>query len=290
MMTDTPMRAERAAPRPSRQPSPLRALTRFFRSPKGLLLLVFAALLAVAVPYEGWSKVAPDLALAVGAAALGDIVLVYWLEEKLIFPSGAILTGLIVGMLVSFTEHWYVPVGTSLIAVASKYVFRTRWSNVFNPAAFALVVAYFVFSPGESWWGALPDLPGVAIVLLIVLGLFIATRINKVPMVLAFLGAFYLLFTATAIFGDPSQVAEVFRAPDANAALFFAFFMLDDPPTSPTRYGDQVLYALIVAVVSFAVYVWLGALYYLPAGLLVGNLWESLRRWDEWPRKRATAA
>ena len=60
--------------------------------------------------------------------------------------------------------------------------------------------------------------------------------------------------------------------------MFFAFFMLNDPPTSPVRYPDQIVCGLIVAVASFAVYMTLGAVYFLLAGLLVGNAWETGRR------------
>ncbi|HEX5414510.1 MAG TPA: hypothetical protein VFZ25_02515, partial [Chloroflexota bacterium] len=214
-------------------------------------------------------------------AVVVDLVLIYLYAGRLEFPSGALLTGLIVGLILSPTEPGAVVAAASTLAIASKYLFRTRWSNVFNPAAFAVVIAGALFGSAESWWGASPDLPILSVIVLLAAGFFIADRVNKLPMVLVFVGAFYLLFSASAILGDPARVAEVFRAPDANAALFFAFFMLDDPPTSPTRYGDQVTYALVVAGMSFAIYTVLGVDYYLPAALLVGNLWESLRRLDD---------
>jgi hypothetical protein len=44
------------------------------------------------------------------------------------------------------------------------------------------------------------------------------------------------------------------------------------------RYGDQVRFGLIVAVVSFAAFELLGGVYYLPLGLLFGNVWEAYRR------------
>jgi hypothetical protein len=61
-------------------------------------------------------------------------------------------------------------------------------------------------------------------------------------------------------------------------ALYFAFFILTDPPTSPVKYRDQVICGAIVAVVSYAVFEWVGAAYYLLAGVLAGNLWEAWRR------------
>jgi Na+-translocating ferredoxin:NAD+ oxidoreductase RnfD subunit len=109
-------------------------------------------------------------------------------------------------------------------------------------------------------------------------GVFIADRVNKMPLVLAFLAAYYLLFTVTAFVGDPAWVSEVFRAPDLQAVLFFALFILTDPPTSPVKYRDQLVFAIIVAAASFAMFEWIGAVYYLLAGVLIGNLWEAWQR------------
>ena len=175
-------------------------------------------------------------------------------------------------------EPWYIATVTSVAAILSKYIFRSRAANVFNPAALAIVGAFYVFHTGQSWWGALPEVTPVAQVALVAAGVFIADRVNKMPLVLAFLGTYYLLFTVTAFVGDPGWVSEVYRTPDLQAALFFAFIILTDPPTSPAKYPDQIVCGVIVAAVSYAVFEWVGAVYYLLAGVLVGNVWEAWRR------------
>ena len=91
----------------------------------------------------------------------------------------------------------------------------------------------------------------------------------------------FLLFTLTAFVGDPAKVAELYREPDLHAALFFAFFMVTDPPTSPPKPRDQIVFGVITAVVSYLVFELVGAVYFLLAGLLVANVWEA------WRRKRA---
>jgi Na+-translocating ferredoxin:NAD+ oxidoreductase RnfD subunit len=98
------------------------------------------------------------------------------------------------------------------------------------------------------------------------------------PMVLVFLGAYFVLFTVTAFASDPTPVAEIFRQPDANMVLFFAFFILTDPPTSPVKYRDQMICGAIVAVSSFAIFQLVGAVHYLLSGVLAGNVWEAWRR------------
>ncbi len=141
-----------------------------------------------------------------------------------------------------------------------------------------MIASFYVFHTGQSWWGALVDVTPVAKVVLLAAGVFMADRVNKLPMVLTFLGAYFLLFTITAFVSNPLSVAEIFRTPDAEAALYFAFFILTDPPTSPAKYPDQMVCAAIVAVVSYAFFEWAGVVYYLLAGVIAGNIWEAWRR------------
>ena len=104
-----------------------------------------------------------------------------------------------------------------------------------------MVGTFDVFNTGQSWWGALPNLSTLAQAMAIIGGVFITDRVNKTPLVLAFLGFCYLLFTVAAFSDDTVTVAEVFRTPDVQAALFFAFILLTDPPTAPVKYGDQII-------------------------------------------------
>ena len=261
-----------------RRPESRAALQRFFRTPKGLLLIVFAILLGIAVPAEGAGRVWPGLLSAAIAAMLIDVPILRWRAGAWQFPDGALLTGLIVAMVLSPEEPWYVGAATSAIAIVSKYLVRTSSANVFNPAALGLVITFYVFDSGQSWWGALGGVAPAALVVLLATGIFITSRVNKLPLVLAFLGTYYLFFTIAAFAGEPRRVAEVFRPPDLQAVLFFAFFILTDPPTSPVKYPDQIICAVIVATSSFAVFEALGAAHYLLAGVLVGNVWEAWRR------------
>ena len=95
---------------------------------------------------------------------------------------------------------------------------------------------------------------------------------------LAFLGSYFGLATIAAFLGDPGHVAELYREPDLHAALFLAFFMVTDPPTSPPKRPDQWIYGAIVGVAGYAVFAFIGAVYFLLAGVLVANGWEALRR------------
>jgi Na+-translocating ferredoxin:NAD+ oxidoreductase RnfD subunit len=253
-------------------------VTRFFRTPKGLMIIVLAALVGGAAFGPDARRLWPGLVAAAVAAMAIDGPWLRLRTGKWAFPDGALLTGCFVAMVLSPFEPWWVPAATSAFAVVTKYLVRTRSANVFNPAALGLVVSFYAFNTGQSWWGALPEVSVWALTLLFAAGIFITDRVNKMPLVLVFLGSYFLLFTATAFLGDPRRVVEIFREPDVNAVLFFAFFILTDPPTSPVKYRDQIVCAAIVAVASYAVFEWTGAAHYLLAGVLVGNIWEAWRR------------
>jgi Na+-translocating ferredoxin:NAD+ oxidoreductase RnfD subunit len=265
------------------------AIQRFFRTPKGLLTIVLVVLVALAAPAEGIGQVWPGLAAAIIAAMLIDAPILRVRHHAWEFPSGALLTGLIVAMVLSPQEPWHVTAITSAGAIVSKYLFRTRSANIFNPAALALVATFHVFGTGQSWWGALPNITSYGLIALVATGVFISDRVNKTPLVLAFLGSYYLLFTITAFAGDPRHVAEIFRSPDLQAVLYFAFFILTDPPTAPSKYPHQFACGAIVAGTSFAVFEWIGAADYLLIAVLVGNIWETWRRTRHRPSHRSSA-
>lgn len=244
---------------------------RFFRTPKGLLTIVLFTLLLIAAPTEGLSETWVVLTSAIGGAAFVDGIVLRYRRGEWEYPSGAVLTGAIIAMVLSPREPWYVAATASVLGVLSKYLFRIRTANIFNPAALALVIVSHLFGAGESWWGALPDAPRIAMAALGTTGIFITDRVNKIPLVLAFSLVYFCAFTITAFAADPRQVAEVYRTPDLQALLYFAFFILTDPPTSPVKYRMQIICGVIVAITSYGFFMLVGSADYLLVGVLAGN-------------------
>lgn len=256
----------------------LRKAKKFFKTPKGLLILILSGLIALAAPGQGWGTVLPGVLSAVALSGVIDIIILRFRKNLWEFPSGAVLTAMITAMVLRAQEPWYVVAITSAFAVVSKYIVRTRHANVFNPAALAVIASYYVFHTGQSWWGALTEVPLWLRAALLLGGVFITDRVNKMPLVLTFLGVYFLLFTGASYVGNPRWVSEIYRSPDAEAALYFAFIILTDPPTSPAKYRDQFIFGILVAIVSFTFFEWAGVVYYLLAGVLAGNVWEAWRR------------
>ncbi len=252
-------------------------LAAFLRTPKGSLTLLFVPFLALAVLATGWDAALPHVLVAVAGASLVDLLVARLAYGAWRWPSGAFLSGAIVALVLDPLQPHVVTFAVAVLASASKHVFRTRRGHVFNPAGFALLVSAPLFATAQSWWGAFADMPWPFLLLLIAGGFWIAGRVNKLPLVLSFTGAYFALFTFGAL-RSPARVAEMFRAPFLNAALFMAFFMLTDPPTSPGRYTDQVAIGALVAAVACAAQLAGVGQSYLLVGLVVGNLALAWRR------------
>jgi Na+-translocating ferredoxin:NAD+ oxidoreductase RnfD subunit len=264
-------------------------LRRFLQTPKGVALLALLALGVVASGMAHGARALEVLLVAALTAGAVDVAVLRIRRKRWVFPDGALITGLIVGMILTPATSFTIAAATSAIAIASKYVARVGTANVFNPAALALVVSFIAFKTGQDWWGALPEAGVGALLLVAASGIIVLQRVNKIPVALTFLGVYFALITAVSFVGNPVGVAELYRTPDLQAALFFAFFMVTDPPTCPPSYRDQLVYGCIVGAVSFAAFEWIGAAYWLLAGLLAGNVWEAARRARERSARVAAA-
>jgi Na+-translocating ferredoxin:NAD+ oxidoreductase RnfD subunit len=257
------------------------------RTPKAQLLLIFGLFIAIAAPSAGGANLIPTLLAAVVPGLAIDGVWMSIESRRWRFPTSALLSSLIVFFILSTSESWLVVAWTSSFAILGKRILRTDREHFFNPAALALVWAPIAFGSGESWWGGLGDMPWIWIAVLGATGAYLTDRLNKFPLVLTFLAAYFGLFTLIAL-GNPTAVAEMFREPFLQAALFLAFFMLTDPPTSPNRYSDQVWFGLVAAVAAVAAQV-LGAGQVFPlVGVLAANTALALVRF--WRRRSALAS
>jgi len=217
----------------------------------------------------------------VGACAV-DVTLEMRRRNAIVItsPDGALITGLIVALVLIAGAPVLVALAAAGLAVASKHFLRAPQFHLFNPAAVGLLVALVVFPTGQSWWGALADLPPPFIAILVLGGALVANRVNRLPAVITFLGISFAVFTVAGLLlgTDQPRVAEVFRVPFINAAIFFACLMLTDPATSPGRPGEQVRFAGVVAIASAVCFVAVEGLWYLFVGLLAGNAWFAWRR------------
>src|SRR5262245_41347124 len=123
----------------------MRRAKSFFKTPKGLVTIILAIFIAMAAPGQGIHAVAAGLGTATMAAGFVDLLILRVRKKVWEFPSGAVLTAMIVAMVLRAQEPWYVVTITSVLGVLSKYAFRSRTANVFNPAALSIIASFYLF-------------------------------------------------------------------------------------------------------------------------------------------------
>ncbi len=262
-----------------KSPSPFK---KYVNSPKGLvfILLIAYSILAVLInPHDALGLI--NALVGVVTALILDGIAGLRFSRNKFFSDGGVVTGLIVAMVLSSATPWYIVSATTAVAIVSKHIFKIGRKPILNPAALGLLVAVYAFGSMQSWWGGLSLLSAWWIIPLVAGGFLIAKRVRKVPQVAAFLGGYFILFFILSMLHVPFA-SDAFISPFVNSALFLAFFMLTDPPTSPVKTGDQIVFGVIAAIVTVVIYAVFGGLAYLLIGAMTGNVYKVMKSaWND---------
>lgn len=148
------------------------------------------------------------------------------------------------------TGHWYTSLLAAFLTVASKYFFRVRGKHIFNPSAFGIVATLMITR--DAWLS--PAQWGSSVVLfffILTLGTIVVTRVQKLDTSLTFLLTFIFLtwWRQVYVLGWPMDF--FMHSITTGSLLLFAFFMISDPRTSPNHPMARVLWASLIAAVSF---------------------------------------
>lgn len=175
--------------------------------------------------------------------------------RPLFFPSAAIVSGLIIG-LISPPIYEYVLLA-SIAAIAIKNVVRISNRHMFNPAASGLLISSMVFNQPVSWTAA-------PIYLFILPALVSIVRIRKYYLILSFLFLYMLLLT----FLNPQNIQNIIFDP---TVLFFSLVMLPEPMTSPHNLIRQLLFGGTAALATIGISLIGISIDPLLAALLIAN-------------------
>ncbi|MGX8009978.1 RnfABCDGE type electron transport complex subunit D [Mesorhizobium sp. ORM8.1] len=152
-------------------------------------------------------------------------------------------------------------------AVSSKFILAIGRKHLFNPAALGVALTALLLDHPATWWvgGNLPLLPVV-----LAGGLLIVRKLRRLDLVVIFIAVALAMTLSTT---EPSQYATALTETLGSSPLFFfAFAMLTEPLTAPTRRLPRIAFAAIVGLL-FAPNVHVGSFYFTPElALLTGNL------------------
>jgi glycine betaine catabolism B len=158
----------------------------------------------------------------------------------------------------------------ALLAVVTKYLIAWRGRHALNPAAAAVFVVGFI--PGiafAQWWVGIPQLlPFVAVGALLVL-----FRTRRLLMGVVFVAVVVVGWQVRGLFDAGAPLDLLSLALLSLPTVFFAGFMLSEPLTLPPRRWQQLVEAVVVALLTLVPFSIVGSLYNSPQlALLVGNV------------------
>ncbi|CAN5202528.1 hypothetical protein BH11ACT4_BH11ACT4_01090 [soil metagenome] len=251
-----------------------------------IVLLAAIGVIALVLALFGQVGYGPLELLASAAVAIVFTCSTSLLAAKLVRVEPNLDSALISGLLVFFIMQPKLdPLGLSGIALAgvvaspSKYLLALRGRHIFNPAALGAFVptiivlglansGTFIGMSFGAWWVGTPLLLlPVAIAAFLVL-----YRTQRLTVGIVFAALATLLATAVAVAGGQPVGPAIGQVLLQSPIVFFAGFMFSEPLTLPPRRWQQLVEALVVAVL-FTVPLPDGPLSNSPLfALLVGNL------------------
>lgn len=191
-----------------------------------------------------------------------DFVMILLTKRRAAFPLSALVSGLIISALLAPGRLFYL---APVIAVFSKYLIRLKNRHIFNPAGFGLWAVNVFWGLPLIWWFDLSWL------ITVVFGLFAVYRIKKLSLVVSFISA---AFTLSIIYSAIKHQPLMSNSGMIN--LFFVFFMLIEPKTSPAYLKGKLIYGSAVALFAALAMGFLVRYDFLVTALISGNLINGL--------------
>jgi len=175
------------------------------------------------------------------------------------FLLSAHITSLAVAMLLYPNDHFFPIAFATATAIASKNIFRLRVGegsrHFLNPSNLGITITLLLF----PWVGIAPPyhftenlngignwiLPG----LIVVSGSFLNARFTRrIPLLVAWIIGFLLQAGVRSLAFDLSFLGELVPM-TGMAFILYSFYMVTDPPTTPSKALSQVAFGLSVATV-----------------------------------------
>lgn len=202
-----------------------------------LYLLFFAVFLAI--KDKDFVFLFTTLIAVVSALAIEAIIL-YLKTKAFRITESSIITGLIIGYVLSGDEAWWKFTFAALLAILFKQLIRFRERHVFNPAALGIFLTLILFGVSTQWKGT------YVWYILVPFGLYFTQKINKIEVIIGYALISLLLF------GTQSLIQKVsFWNIFSYFSYFYIFIMVIEPKTTPLNPIGKYLFGAGTAALVF---------------------------------------
>lgn len=178
--------------------------------------------------------------IAVFSALAAESVILYFKTKVFQVTESSIITGLIVGFVLSSDEMWLKFFFASLLAILSKSLIRFHKRHLFNPAAFGIFLSIILFNATTQWKGT------YLWYIVVPLGIYFTHKLRKDEIVIGYTVVFLVLFGIQALL----QKVALFNI-FGYLSYFFIFVMVIEPKTTPVKRLGKYLFGAGAATLIF---------------------------------------
>jgi len=180
------------------------------------------------------------LAIATFAATLIESLILYFTRGSFKITESSIITGVIIGYVLSSDEVWWKFVLAALLAISSKYIIVFKKKHIFNPAAFGIFLSTLLLGASAQWKGT------YMWYVLVPFGLYFSQRIKKIEVIIGYAIISLSLFGTQAILQKVSLL-NMF----GYFSYFYIFIMVIEPKTTPLDSISKYLFGAAAAALVF---------------------------------------
>ncbi len=161
-------------------------------------------------------------------------------EKALTFSASSLITGLILGFVLSGDNHWWVIVAAAAFAILSKHTIRFNKRHIFNPAALGILAAVIIFGASTQWKGT------YLWYVLVPFGVYFSWKIRKIGLLTGYFLVSLALFSISALM-QKEPLGNVF----GYFSYFYIFVMAIEPKTTPGNRLGKIIFGIGLAVCVF---------------------------------------
>ncbi len=176
-------------------------------------------------------------------SAIGiESTILFFKNKKISITDSSIISGLIIGFVLSPDNPWWIFILASLLAISSKHLihFHSNKKHLFNPAAFGIFLTVIFFGASTQWKGT------YLWYILLPFGLYFISKVQKLEVLIGYALTALSLFIIQAVM-QKTSLFNIF----GYLSYFYIFIMMIEPKTTPVKPPGKFIFGIGVAVLIF---------------------------------------
>jgi len=178
--------------------------------------------------------------IAVISSLAVESILLYLKTKVFQISESSIITGLIVGYVLSSDEGWLRFVLASSLAILSKHLIRFQKKHIFNPAALGIFLTLIIFGASTQWKGT------YLWYILLPFGFYFIYKTRKIEIIIGYAVISLALFGTQAVL-EKVPLWHIF----GYLSYFYILVMVIEPKTTPIKPWGKYFFGAGVAGLIF---------------------------------------